>query len=115
MAGLAVQQARGNGTRAGRAVLVLWAAQILPWVTVSRCTFLYHYFPGAAFGVLALALLWAEWNARAPRIARRAALALAACAGLLFVMFYPALSGLPVPENYARLLLWLPQWQFYSL
>ena len=115
LAGLAVQQARGNGTRAGRAVLVLWAAQILPWVTVSRCTFLYHYFPGAAFGVLALALLWAEWNARTPRIARRAALALAACAGLLFVMFYPALSGLPVPENYARLLLWLPQWQFYSL
>ena len=115
LAGLAVQQARGNGTRAGRAVLVLWAAQILPWVTVSRCTFLYHYFPGAAFGVLALALLWAEWNARAPRIARRAALALAACAGLLFVMFYPALSGLPVPENYAKLLLWLPQWQFYSL
>ena len=36
------------------AVLVLWAAQIIPWITVSRCTFLYHYFPGAGFGVLAV-------------------------------------------------------------
>ena len=44
-----------------------------------------------------------------------AALALAVCAGLLFAMFYPALSGLPVPEGYARLLLWFPKWQFYSL
>ena len=49
----------------------------------------------------------------APR--RGAALALAVCAGLLFAMFYPTLSGLPVPEGYARLLLWFPKWQFYSL
>lgn len=96
-------------------MLVLWAAQIIPWITVSRCTFLYHYFPGAGFGVLALAVLWTGWHARAPRPARRAALALAVCAGLLFAMFYPALSGLPVPEGYARLLLWFPKWQFYSL
>lgn len=115
LAGLAWQQMHGNGTRAGRAVLVLWAAQIIPWITVSRCTFLYHYFPGAGFGVLALAVLWTGWHARAPRPARRAALALAVCAGLLFAMFYPALSGLPVPEGYARLLLWFPKWQFYSL
>ena len=115
LAGLAWQQMHGSGTRAGRAVLVLWAAQIIPWITVSRCTFLYHYFPGAGFGVLALAVLWTGWHARALRPARRAALALAVCAGLLFAMFYPALSGLPVPEGYARLLLWFPKWQFYSL
>lgn len=115
LAMLLARQVYGTGTRAGRAVLVLWAAQIIPWVPVSRCTFIYHYFAGAAFGVAAIAVAWQRWYLRAPVRAWRMALLFLGCAGLLLIVFYPALSGLPVPTWYARCLLWFPQWQFYSL
>ncbi len=112
---LFVQQVRGSGTRAARAVLVLWAAQIVPWIPVSRCTFIYHYFAGAAFGVAAMAIVWQQWHIHSPIRAKRVAWGFAICAGVLLLMFYPALSGLPVPTWYAKCLLWFPQWQFYSL
>jgi len=31
---------------------------------------------------------------------------------LLFVFFYPVLSGLPVSSTYGKLLRWLPTWYF---
>ena len=30
----------------------------------------------------------------------------------LFILFYPAVSGLIVPEGYIRFLRWLPSWYF---
>ena len=46
-----------------------------------------------------------------------AAAGLAAClvgaSLVLFVWFYPVLSGLPVPTAWAASTLWLPSWGFY--
>ena len=50
------RQLSGKGNGATGAVSVLFLAQFLPWVLVSRCTFLYHYFPSLWFAVAALAL-----------------------------------------------------------
>ena len=47
--------------------------------------------------------------------ARRLAGGLLAAALAVFVWFYPAVSGLPVPEGLARSILWLPSWGFYQL
>ena len=33
-----------------------------------------------------------------------------AAAGILFVMFYPVLSGYPITNDYANLIKWLPSW-----
>ena len=110
---LAWRQASGKGSRSGGAVLVMFAAQVLPWVLVTRCTFLYHYFPGAMFGLAAIVL----WLARMEdeRSAKRLACGLVAAAAVLFVWFYPALSGLPVGRLWAASLKWLPSWGFYIL
>jgi dolichyl-phosphate-mannose-protein mannosyltransferase len=33
----------------------------------------------------------------------------------LFILFYPVLSGLPIPLWYERLLKWMPSWWFTNL
>ena len=47
------------------------------------------------------------------RRARRIGAGLAAASLLLFLWFYPVLSGLPVPEFWARSLQVLPSYGFY--
>lgn len=110
---LAWHHLTGRGTRASGAVLVLYGAQLVPWVLVTRCTFLYHYFPSSIFGLVAMALLIAQM--REGDHARRIAFALCGVSLVLFVWFYPVLSGLPVSGVWAASLKWLPSWGFYNL
>ena len=105
----------GKGSRRGAFVWVLFLAQLLPWVLVTRCTFLYHYFPSLGFTLLALLLWLARLERRRPQLARGLAVAMVALAAVLFVWFYPALAGVPVSEGWARSLLWMPSWGFYIL
>ena len=57
---LAWRQLTGRGSRRGAAVLVLYAAQLVPWMFVARCTFLYHYFPSSMFCLAAIAVVLAD-------------------------------------------------------
>ena len=108
---LAWRQLTGRGSRRAAAVLILYAAQLAPWMFVARCTFLYHYFPSSMFCLAAIAVVLAD--APDQRRAKRIAAALAAVSAALFVWFYPVLSGLPVPTAWAASTLWLPSWGFY--
>lgn len=38
-----------------------YAAQLLPWLSISRCAFLYHYMPAYLFSSLSLAWLLSQW------------------------------------------------------
>ena len=92
---------------------VLFFTQLLPWVLVARCTFLYHYFPSLWFTVAALALVLDRWRRRSPRPPHGGgALVLAAAA---FVWLWPAATGATVPEAWAASIKWLPSWGFYIL
>ncbi len=108
---LAWRQLTGRGSRRGAAVLILYAAQLVPWMFVARCTFLYHYFPSSMFCLAAIAVVLADMTDR--KKARRIAIGLVAASLVLFVWFYPVLSGLPVPKLWAASTLWLPSWGFY--
>lgn len=115
---LGARQVCGRGSRVQGALLVLWLTQLLPWTLVTRCTFLYHYFPCLGFSVLAITAFLAQLETAGPtgaRRARRLAGGLLAAALAVFIWFYPAVSGLPVPELWARSILWLPSWGFYQL
>lgn len=115
---LAVRQLTGRGGRVQGAILILWLAQLLPWTLVTRCTFLYHYFPSLIFSVLAIGACLAQLEQASPADgvrAKRIAGGLLAGALVLFIWFYPAVSGLVVPEPWARSILWLPSWGFYHL
>ena len=93
-------------------ILVGYLAQLLPWVLVSRVVFEYHYFPSVVFLTLALGYVFRAMELRCPR-GRRRVLAFTAVSLLLFLVFYPALSGLEIPTWYGRSFLrWFPTWPY---
>lgn len=104
-------QVSGRGSRAGAGVLILYATQLVPWMLVTRCTFLYHYFPSSMFCLAAIALVLARM--RNGRLARRIGAGLCVTALVLFAAYYPALSGLPIPTWWAEALELLPSFGFY--
>ena len=97
------------------AVIILLLSSLLPWVMVARCTFLYHYFPCVPFLIAALALCIQRWSREDEPTAGFAAILLVAGAAVLFVWFYPSLSGLPVGRVWAAAQKWLSSWGFYIL
>ena len=93
-------------------ILVGYLAQLLPWVFVSRVVFEYHYFPSTVFLLLALCHVLHSIELRHPR-PRGVILSVPAVSILLFAVFYPALSGLPISRAYGTYFLdWLPTWPF---
>ena len=105
------RQVSGRGSRQGAGVLILYAAQLLPWMLVTRCTFLYHYFPSSMFCLAAIVLVLSRM--RDQRRAKRIGAVLCAAALVVFVWFYPAVSGLPVPTWWAYSTKVLPSFGFY--
>ena len=93
-------------------ILTGYFAQLVPWMFVSRLTFEYHYFPCSVFLVLALAYVFRLMENETKR-GKAYPLAFAALSGALFILFYPALSGIRVDSRLASQLLgWLPTWPF---
>lgn len=105
------RQVSGRGSRQGAGVLILYGTQLIPWMMVTRCTFLYHYFPSSIFCLAAIALVLAM--AQNQRLAKRLGAVLCVTALVLFVWYYPALSGLPIPTWRADLLNSVPSFGFY--
>ncbi len=94
--------------RDGKALFILlgYAAQLLPWVIISRIVFVYHYFPSTLFLVLALSYMFSViWE----RGAKGVVVAFTAAAGALFLFFYPSISGAEATTWYTETFLrWLP-------
>ncbi|NIK76929.1 Gpi18-like mannosyltransferase/predicted membrane-bound dolichyl-phosphate-mannose-protein mannosyltransferase [Paenibacillus castaneae] len=101
--------------RSDKAIYTIWIAflaQYIPWMLVTRLTFLYHYFAMVPFIILSLVYIFKvleEKNAVYKRL-RHAFLVVAI---LLFIMYYPALSGMTVQSWYVEhVLRWFPSWFF---
>jgi len=90
-------------------ILLGYLAQLGPWIPVTRITFAYHYFPSTVFLVLALCHAFGTVREKRRRW-RLPVYGFTAVSLLLFLVFYPSLSGLPVPVWYTNLLRWLPLW-----
>jgi len=94
-----------------------WAAlgQWLPWVRVTRVTFLYHFFSVVPFGMAAIAF-WVDRGLRHRRW-RNWVIAYLALVVVLFVLIYPWISGIPIRDqdlaNYQWLTSWAYDFQFY--
>ena len=99
-------------TRADAFVLIGFAAQYLPWALITRPLFLYHFYASVPFVILAALIALDDLSSRW-KACRRLAPMLILCAALLFVMFYPILSGAVTDRSYViQVLQWLPGWQF---
>ena len=111
LVGLLWHQVSGRSSRQGAGVLILYGTQLIPWMLVTRCTFLYHYFPSSMFCLAALALVLTRMKHQ--DWAKKLAAGLCVLALILFVLYYPALSGLPIPDWWADALEVLPSFGFY--
>jgi dolichyl-phosphate-mannose--protein O-mannosyl transferase len=87
-----------------------WVANLLPWVRVTRCTFLYHYMGASVFAGLAIAWLVDRWLHSYRRELRALGVTAIFLILLAFVFWMPIYLGLPLsPESY-RLRMWFHSW-----
>ncbi|MCR4605127.1 MAG: glycosyltransferase family 39 protein [Eubacterium sp.] len=87
-----------------------FAAQYLPWTLVTRCTFIYHFFPSVPFVVLMIVYTMVKVDEK-DKAWRKWIYAYFGISFLLFLMFYPVLAGQPADAGYIRDgLRWLDSW-----
>jgi len=94
-------------------VLIAVAATYLPWALIAReLLFIYHFFPTVPFMVLCIVYVLKSFKEKYPKFNYTIFVYLAVVA-ILFVMFYPVLSGLVVDKSYiATYLRWFDSWIF---
>ncbi|MDD7403423.1 MAG: glycosyltransferase family 39 protein [Butyribacter sp.] len=87
-----------------------YLSQYLPWVLIGRVVFIYHYFPSVPFVVLMIAYCMkkiADWKPKW----KKAMFVYVGLAVVLFIMFYPVLTGIPVDPGYvSKYLKWFDGW-----
>ncbi|MBC8016948.1 MAG: phospholipid carrier-dependent glycosyltransferase, partial [Verrucomicrobia bacterium] len=92
-------------------VLAALLCQYLPWVGINRLAFIYHFFSTVPFLILCIVATLRSVELRCPRF-RSVTWGYLGIAAGLFILFYPVLSGLRVPQSYVASLRWLPTWFF---
>lgn len=103
---------KGRGGLDGVAVfcLVNYGANWLPWMLVSRCTFLYHYMGALVFSCGGLAWLLTCWLTQSRPGFRRPALLLLGLMLLGFLFWLPIYLGLPLSPRALGWRWWLKSW-----
>ncbi len=101
--------AKGKGNTETNTILVGFGALYLPWMLISRQAFIYHFFPCVIFVVLAIAYCLRELLKRYPQAKIPVRVYLAGVL-VLFIAFYPVLTGMRIPVWYADALTWFPTW-----
>ncbi|HET9808844.1 MAG TPA: phospholipid carrier-dependent glycosyltransferase, partial [Candidatus Limnocylindria bacterium] len=82
--------------------------QYIAWIPISRVLFFYHFFTVLPFYLLCLAAILAVlWESR-----RKAVLVFVGVAAAVFVIFYPYVSGLPIPGELGSIYEILPTWHY---
>ena len=92
--------------------IIGYLSQYLPWVVAPRkVTFIYHYFSCVPFLILMIGILFRFMETK-EIISRKFIKVFLALFVLLFIIYYPVLSGLEVPRMYLNALRILPRWEW---
>jgi dolichyl-phosphate-mannose-protein mannosyltransferase len=92
-------------------ITLLFFFQWLPYVLISRTTYLYHFYANIPFLCLATAyFLNKYWTNKWGKVT---GLTYFAVVAIVFGLFYPVISGMPVPTSWIDSLKWLESWTFY--
>ena len=91
-------------------IVTFFFFQWIPYMLISRVTFIYHFYLNVPFLSLATAYFISRyWSSK---WAKLAALAYFAGVVALFALFYPVISGAPVSNSFIDSLKWLNGWTF---
>lgn len=91
-------------------IAVVFFFQWLPYVLISRITFIYHYYLSVPFLCLASAYLISKyWRSKWGKMAT---IAFFAAVVILFALFYPVISGMPASTTSIDSLKWFESWVF---
>ena len=99
--------------RAMPVIAVGFLSAYLPWVLVSRLTFIYHYFASVPWIIIATALGLKYLARHHRRLAYVLAAVLSVAAIALFIGFYPLASGVEVPRAWCDAMNWFGGWMWY--
>lgn len=91
-------------------VILNYAANWLPWMKVSRCTFLYHYMGASVFAFLCLAWIIENWLRSYIIFLRIAAITVIFAILQAFVFWLPIYLGFPLSEQEFYLRMWFSSW-----
>lgn len=86
-----------------------YAAQYIPWMSIGRITFIYHYFPAVLFVMLMTGYTLDYVKSRF-RFGKAAAILYLTAAAVVFALFFPVVSGFPVSKEWGIHLRWLRDW-----
>ncbi len=97
--------------RTEQLILIALLSQYLPWVLISRSTFIYHFFASVPFIIFALVSLLKSLSERFPKL-KCLTIILLIAAAILFLLFYPVISGCITSRGYVlKLLTWFDSWK----
>jgi dolichyl-phosphate-mannose-protein mannosyltransferase len=91
-------------------ILIGYGANWLPWMLVSRCTFIYLYMPAAVFSFMLLAWLLSEWLHSPIAWVRTVGWAMLVAIALAFCFWLPLSLGSPLSPEGLSLRWWLRTW-----
>ena len=80
-------------------------SQYVPWMLVSRETYIYHYFATVPFMILLMGVL-AKYLIEHTKHGKKAVFIFLGACLLLFVVFYPITTGTVIPDWYWKMLSW---------
>ena len=91
-------------------IAVVFFFSWLPYVFISRLTYIYHFYLAMPFLCLASAyLINRYWHTKAGKIVT---VVYFASVVIMFIVFYPVISGMPVSTSWIYKLKWLSGWFF---
>lgn len=93
-------------------LLIGLLAQYLPWIFVQRYALQYHFFATLPFVILFIVYVMEDLEQRFSKTEWIATTVTVVCL-IMFLAFYPVISGVPSSEAYvATFLEWFPSWVF---
>eukprot|EP00741_Cyanophora_paradoxa_P012248 tig00020603_g11835.t1 len=92
-------------------LLMEWLLNLLPYVPIKRCTFLYHYFPALLCAVYMSAVLLERLFGGRPRLLAAVAAALLALVVAAYVYWAPFVYALPLTKAQYEARVWLKGWR----
>ena len=89
---------------------ISYSAQLIPWIFVQRSTFIYHYFGCTLFMIMMIGYSMQKLMAKNKDM-KKIILAYCFLTTIVFIAFYPVISGYPVDCTWASFWLkWLNNW-----